>query len=372
VKGLIIETASMSSDTFEGDLTDLHVLDENHILDYVCNRFQSNEIYTYSGSILISLNPWRQLSIYSEQHSKLYFRSALRENPPHCFAIADTAYRRMINDYADQSILVSGESGAGKTETAKFLLQHLAFCSSYDETKDLLAPVSPAPELTLSNGFAAHPQSNALEQRVLASNPILEAFGNARTVRNPNSSRYGKFIQLLFSDPSRLRSGALAGDRPTLPRVVGASISIFLLERSRVVHVAPGEGNFHIFGQLRSAAADARCPSPFSPAAAAAAVAGAGGEAAARMRRLLTALVATEGVRILGDAGAVEGLSVEDLAGFERTVAAMRGVGLEEAEVVGAMETVAVCGSLSPPSPSLPPSLTTPAHTNARAHTHPH
>ena len=255
----------------------------------------------------------------------------------------------MIDDRADQSILVSGESGSGKTETAKFLLQHLAFCSSYDETRDDLHPDPAVYPMKPNRSLEfSQPRPNALEQRVLASNPILEAFGNARTVRNPNSSRYGKFIQLLFSAGAPAGRATGGGAVARLPRVVGASISIFLLERSRVVHVAPGEGNFHVFGQLRSAAADARCPSPFAappspPPAPAAAGAGAG----ARMRRLLGELVATEGVRILGGGagGAAEGLRVEDLAGFGRTVAAMRDVGLGEEEVVGAMETVAVRAS---------------------------
>ena len=315
------------------DLTELPILTESTILQSICDRYENDRIYTYCSKVLIAMNPWKQLHIYTDRHSLAYQGARMKDMPPHCFAIADCAYRSMISDQSDQSILVSGESGAGKTETAKFLLQHLASLSNH------AAAVAPP----LSTSFATSTcllacmnslptdDAHSLEQRILASNPILEAFGNARTVRNPNSSRYGKFIQLLFDNPPQPTASSADATPPhMLPRLVGASIEIFLLERSRVVHVAPGEGNYHIFGQLRSAAADAR----------------AGGATAAgggALGVLLAERVAIEGVRILGEAGAVGGaLRGEDVTGFERTVAAMRGVGLGEAEVAGALETVAV------------------------------
>jgi myosin-5 len=259
----------------------------------------------------------------------------LGDQAPHCFAIADIAYRNLIVEQIDQSILVSGESGAGKTETAKYLLQHLASLSNQAELC-----ISENPEKPRCFLDAATLQGDSLEQRVLASNPILEAFGNARTVRNPNSSRYGKFIQLYFRSPFTDKAKP-----PHPPRVIGASISIFLLERSRVVHVAPGEGNYHIFGQLRSAAADARASMAAGPSPTAAAARGAADDGGA-LRRLLTQLVETEEVRILGEAGAVGGLSVDDLAGFEQTVRAMRGVGMGGGEVALALETAAAVMSL--------------------------
>jgi myosin V len=313
------------------DLTMMPILTESTILQSICDRYARDMIYTYCGKVLIAMNPWKLLHIYTDGHSLAYQGAKIKDMPPHCFAIADIAYRSMITDHADQSILVSGESGAGKTETAKFLLQHLASLSNHAAATGTFSP-----HLRLDNNMSyttqlhANHDAHSLEQRILASNPILEAFGNARTVRNPNSSRYGKFIQLLFDSPTN----DSPRHRKVLPRLVGASIEIFLLERSRVVHIAPGEGNYHIFSQLRSAAADARSGGSTAPARDAS-----GGA----LRVLLAERVATEGVRILGEAGAEGGaLRAEDLAGFERTVAAMRGVGLAEAEVVGALETVAV------------------------------
>jgi myosin heavy subunit len=320
------------------NLTELQILDENTILNTVCERYESNNIYTYCGEILIAVNPWRQLHLYSKEYSREYFCKPLKEKSPHCFAIADVAYRDMISNHQNQSILVSGDSGAGKTETAKYLLQHLVYCSSQEYLANM--PDSPP---RMNNWQTSLPQLNddgitecviSLENQILASNPILEAFGNAQTIRNPNSSRYGKFIQLLFDQtcgPQGNRSPA----KPS-PRVVGASISVFLLERSRVVHVAPGERNFHIFGQLRSAAADARCDveqldhPPYG----------------AEVQKLLMQLVETEEVRILGEAGAVGGLSMEDLAGFEQTVRAMLGMGMGGNEVARVLGTAAAVMSL--------------------------
>ena len=189
-------------DVFEGDLTDLPILDEAHILDYVCCRYEDNQIYTYSGNILIAVNPWKKLSCYSEQYSKLYLRRALRDNPPHCFAIADAAYRRMIADQADQSILVSGESGAGKTETAKFLLQHIAFCSSYDESGELSGhdtwTGSRHPD-ALGGGPGGHPPARPAQR--LAGPP-----GRGVTVRRSSDRLFQFTGKSRISSTSRLQS----------------------------------------------------------------------------------------------------------------------------------------------------------------------
>ena len=330
------------------DLTMMPILTESTILRSICDRYSDDTIYTYCGKVLIAMNPWKMLPIYTDRHSLSYQGTRLKEMPPHCFAIADNAYRCMISDNTDQSILVSGESGAGKTETAKFVLQHLASLSNHAAAISIHGPEFggshsiamlqaeiPRKFVLLAQPSVTH-DAHSLEQRILASNPILEAFGNARTVRNPNSSRYGKFIQLLFAVP-------YDGKHQTqnieiLPRLVGASIEIFLLERSRVVHIAAGEGNYHIFSQLRSAAADVRAGGNTALAH--------GDGYGGALYQLLMERVATEGVRILGEAGAERGaLRAEDLAGFDRTVAAMRGVGLADTEVIGALETVAVRAS---------------------------
>lgn len=157
------------------------------------------------------MNPYERLPIYSKKHINLYKNGTKEELPPHVFAIAQEAYRSMRQENSSQSILVSGESGAGKTETTKLLLQHLAVVSGQN---DIMA--------NLSN-------------QILEANPVLEAFGNAKTVNNDNSSRFGKFIKVFFHNN---------GD------VVGGVIEQYLLETTRIVNPNPGERNYHIFYQL--------------------------------------------------------------------------------------------------------------------------
>eukprot|EP00250_Pteridium_aquilinum_P005479 c15564_g1_i1 orf=543-5159(-) len=202
------------------DMTKLAYLHEPGVLYNLASRYELNDIYTYTGNILIAVNPFAKLPHLYDVHMMEQYRGAtFGELSPHVFAIADTAYRAMINEGKSQSILVSGESGAGKTETTKLLMQYIAFM-----------------------GGRAMTDGRTVEQQVLESNPLLEAFGNAKTVRNDNSSRFGKFVELQFDENGRIS---------------GAAVRTYLLERSRVVQISDPERNYHCFYQLCASAEDA-------------------------------------------------------------------------------------------------------------------
>jgi myosin-5 len=199
------------------DMTRLAYLHEPGVLQNLQSRYDINEIYTYTGSILIAVNPFRRLPhLYSSHMMTQYKGASLGELSPHPFAVADAAYRQMVNEGVSQSILVSGESGAGKTESTKLLMRYLAFMG----------------------GRGAATEGRTVEQKVLESNPVLEAFGNAKTVKNNNSSRFGKFVEIQFD-----QSG----------RISGAAIRTYLLERSRVCQVSDPERNYHCFYMLCAA-----------------------------------------------------------------------------------------------------------------------
>ncbi|KAL6210845.1 hypothetical protein ACLB2K_016077 [Fragaria x ananassa] len=198
------------------DMTKLAYLHEPGVLDNLRSRYDINEIYTYTGNILIAVNPFMRLPhLYDSHMMQQYKGAAFGELSPHPFAVADAAYRLMINDGVSQAILVSGESGAGKTESTKLLMRYLAYM-----------------------GGRAVAEGRTVEQQVLESNPVLEAFGNAKTVRNNNSSRFGKFVEIQFD-----QSG----------RISGAAIRTYLLERSRVCQVSNPERNYHCFYMLCAA-----------------------------------------------------------------------------------------------------------------------
>ncbi|CAL9227216.1 unnamed protein product [Arabidopsis halleri] len=198
------------------DMTRLAYLHEPGVLQNMKSRFDVNEIYTYTGNILIAVNPFRRLPhLYNNHMMQQYKGAALGELSPHPFAVADAAYRQMKNQGISQSILVSGESGAGKTETTKLLMQYLA-----------------------DMGGRAVSEGRTVEKKVLESNPVLEAFGNAKTVRNNNSSRFGKFVEIQFDQRGRIS---------------GAAIRTYLLERSRVCQVSDPERNYHCFYMLCAA-----------------------------------------------------------------------------------------------------------------------
>ncbi|GFU35915.1 myosin heavy chain 95F [Nephila pilipes] len=185
-------------------------LNEATLLNNIRLRYNRDQIYTYVANILIAVNPYIEIkNLYSSETISRYQGRSLGVLPPHVFAIADKAFRDMRALKESQSIIVSGESGAGKTESTKYILRYL--CESW--------------------GCQAGP----IEQRILDANPVLEAFGNAKTMRNNNSSRFGKFIEIHFS---------------TKFSVVGGFISHYLLEKSRICSQSRGERNYHIFYQL--------------------------------------------------------------------------------------------------------------------------
>uniref|UniRef100_A0A8C9FIR3 Myosin IH n=1 Tax=Pavo cristatus TaxID=9049 RepID=A0A8C9FIR3_PAVCR len=191
-------------------LLDSHT-SEAAFLNNLRKRYQENLIYTYIGTLLVSVNPYKELDIYTVTQMQLYRGVNFFELPPHLYAIADNAYRVMCSEYNNHFILISGESGAGKTEASKKILQYYAVTCPTTE------------------------QLQVVRDRLLLSNPVLEAFGNAKTLRNDNSSRFGKYMDIQF-------------DFKGAP--VGGHILSYLIEKSRVVHQNHGERNFHIFYQL--------------------------------------------------------------------------------------------------------------------------
>lgn len=196
------------------DNCEMMFLNEGTLLNNIKRRYYKNKIYSYVANILIAVNPYKEISdLYSSKSIKSYQGKSIGEMPPHVFAIADKAFRDMRVLKQSQSIIVSGESGAGKTESTKHILRYLCECW----------------------GAAAGP----IEAKILDANPILEAFGNAKTTRNNNSSRFGKFIEVHFDKKFQ---------------VVGGHISHYLLEKSRICSAAPEERSYHVFYMLLAGA----------------------------------------------------------------------------------------------------------------------
>nr|XP_002123096.1 unconventional myosin-Ib-like [Ciona intestinalis] len=194
-----------------GDAVLLEPLSEDNFLDNLQKRFQHDEIYTYIGNVVVSTNPYKTLPIYDAEMIEKYRGRNLYELPPHIYAVSDLAYRSMKNYGRDQCIMITGESGSGKTEASKLVMKYVAAMSSRST------------------------EVETIKQQLLQSNPVLEAFGNARTNRNDNSSRFGKYMDIEFD---------FKGDP------VGGLITNYLLEKSRVVRHGEGERNFHIFYQI--------------------------------------------------------------------------------------------------------------------------
>ncbi|XP_050216632.1 myosin-2 isoform X2 [Mercurialis annua] len=208
IKVPIADLLPANPDILEGvdDLIKLSYLNEPSVLYNLKHRYSEDMIYSKAGPVLIAVNPFKPVPLFGDKIIEAY-KQKLMDNP-HVYAIADTAYSEMMKDEKNQSIIISGESGSGKTETAKYAMQYLA---------------------TLGGG------TGGIETEILQTNCVLESFGNAKTSRNGNSSRFGKLIEIHFS---------------SLGKICGAKIQTFLLEKSRVVQLANGERSYHVFYQL--------------------------------------------------------------------------------------------------------------------------
>ncbi|XP_024151116.1 unconventional myosin-IXAa isoform X8 [Oryzias melastigma] len=198
------------------DLCCLPELNERSLLDNLRSRFYQEKIYTYVGTILIGINPFKFLPIYNPKYVKMYDNHTLGDLEPHIYAVADVAYHAMLQKQRNQCIVISGESGSGKTQSTNFLIHHLTALSQ--------------------KGFAS-----GVEQIILGAGPVLEAFGNAKTAQNNNSSRFGKFIQVNYQESGTVR---------------GAYVEKYLLEKSRLVYQEHNERNYHVFYYLLAGVSD--------------------------------------------------------------------------------------------------------------------
>ncbi|XP_057898076.1 unconventional myosin-Ia isoform X2 [Melospiza georgiana] len=208
-------SSSMLDAEAVADLVLLDPLTEESLVQTLQERFRRRDIYTYIGNVVISVNPYQSLPIYTPEKVEEYRNCSFFAVKPHIYAIADDAYRSLRDRDRDQCILITGESGAGKTEASKLVMSYVAAVSSKGE------------------------EVNKVKEQLLQSNPVLEAFGNAKTVRNDNSSRFGKYMDIEFD---------FKGEP------LGGVISNYLLEKSRIVRHVKGERNFHIFYQLLAGA----------------------------------------------------------------------------------------------------------------------
>lgn len=209
------------------NLVNLENFSEGIILHHIKNNYMSNKIYTFVGHILIAMNPYKRLDIYSITLMESIFLEINKIDsvlPPHVFSIAAMLLQNMKLENKDQCCLISGESGAGKTETTKKLLEFISTMS-----KSSSRPVS----------ISTKNQPMTVEYQILNSNPILESFGNSKTIRNNNSSRFGKYIEVNFDSSNH---------------VIGCNITAYLLEKTRVVKLSTNERNYHIFYMLVSGA----------------------------------------------------------------------------------------------------------------------
>ncbi|XP_061133421.1 unconventional myosin-IXAa isoform X2 [Syngnathus typhle] len=212
-RGLLPQPESQGD---HADLCRLPELNERSLLDNLRSRFRQEKIYTYVGSILIVINPFKFLPIYNPKYVKMYDNHSLGDLEPHIYAVADVAYHAMLQRQRNQCIVISGESGSGKTQSTNFLIHHLTALSQ--------------------KGFAS-----GVEQIILGAGPVLEAFGNAKTAHNNNSSRFGKFIQVNYQESGTVR---------------GAYVEKYLLEKSRLVSHEHNERNYHVFYYLLAGASE--------------------------------------------------------------------------------------------------------------------
>ncbi|KHN84834.1 Myosin-9 [Toxocara canis] len=310
------------------DMSSLSFLNEASVLHNLRQRYYSSLIYTYSGLFCVVVNPYKRMPmIYSEAVVERYRGRKRHEVPPHVFAVTDGAYRSLLHEHEDQSILCTGESGAGKTENTKKVIQYLAHIagpgrhgrnasaaspfrklatvneqlSAIGQLEDQLLQANPILEAFGNSKTVKNDNSSRfgqLEDQLLQANPILEAFGNSKTVKNDNSSRFGKFIRINFD-----QSGYISG----------ANIEHYLLEKSRTVTQAPDERSFHFFYQLVKGADENR-----------------------KKALLLEEL---NNYRFLSN-GSAGILNVDDAAEFSRTISAMKIMGFVDSEIDAIMRTV--------------------------------
>ncbi|KAM4046556.1 unconventional myosin-Ia isoform 2-T2 [Anomaloglossus baeobatrachus] len=260
-----------------GDMILLDSLSEDSLLQNLKERFKHDEIYTYIGNVVISVNPYKQLSIYTPEKVEEYRNCNLYQLKPHIYAVADDAYQSLRDRDRDQCILITGESGAGKTEASKLVMSYVAaVCGKGAEV-------------------------NQVKEQLLQSNPVLEAFGNAKTIRNDNSSRFGKYMDIEFD---------FKGDP------MGGVISNYLLEKSRVVKHVKGERNFHIFYQLLC------------------------GGGADLLGQLKLAPDCSKYVYLNKDPSSLSGMS--DAENFRTVKDAMKIIGFADSEVISILQIVAV------------------------------
>ncbi|XP_072927407.1 unconventional myosin-Ib-like isoform X1 [Hemitrygon akajei] len=260
-----------------GDMVLLDPLTDESLLSNLKERFSKNEIYTYIGSVVISVNPYKMLPIYGQEKINKYRNANFYELSPHIYAIADEAYRSLRDRNKDQCVLITGESGSGKTEASKLVMSYIAaVCGKGEEV-------------------------NQVKEQLLQSNPILEAFGNAKTIRNDNSSRFGKYMDIEFD---------FKGDP------LGGVISNYLLEKSRVVKRLKGERNFHIFYQLLA------------------------GGSPEMLERLKVLRDGNQYVYLNSDKTSLTG--VNDAANFDAVKSAMSVIGFDKSEMDSIWDTVAV------------------------------
>ncbi|KAJ3148444.1 Unconventional myosin-Ie [Geranomyces variabilis] len=204
------------------DMTLLSKVTDDQITENLKKRIQADLMFTYIGPTLVAVNPYKKLPYFTETEIEIYHGAASYEHPPHVYAVADKMFQSMITDEENQCVIISGESGAGKTESAKLIMNYIAAVSGKGGSNNSIV--------------------DEVKRIILGSNPLLESFGNAKTLRNNNSSRFGKYFEINFG-----KSGAPGGGK----------ISNFLLEKSRVVGPGVGERNFHIFYQMTKGASAA-------------------------------------------------------------------------------------------------------------------
>ncbi len=204
------------------DMADLTYLNDATVYHNLRERYTSWYIYTYSGLFCVTINPFKRLPLYTMKMVDFYRGKKKNEVPPHLYLVADNAYANMCRDRRNQSMLITGESGAGKTENTKKVIQYFAFVAANVGGKKKTEEDANKP---------------SLEDQIVSANPVLEAYGNAKTTRNNNSSRFGKFIRIHFT--------ANFG-------IAGADIESYLLEKSRITYCMELERNYHIFYQLCS------------------------------------------------------------------------------------------------------------------------